>query len=688
MGFRMTFEAQRMRVTRLSAHLTAWRNRAGRYLGGCMIGLLALAGSVGVSAAPGLPADLMDMSLEALMDIEITSCAKRPQKKSEAAAAVFVITNEDLRRWGVMNVPDALRRVPGLQVARIDAGKWAITSRGFNSRFANKLLVLIDGRSVYTPLFAGVYWEANEVMLEDVERIEVIRGPGGSLWGANAVNGVINIITKSASDTQGALVSTGVGDEERGFASLRYGNTTSSGKNFRVYGKFHSTDSGKAIDLGSIPPAAHDDHEMLQAGFRMDWDHGHANSYTIQGDVYGSNSGQQLLLASSPTPVTEDAEYSGGNLLYRWTHRAGPDSDYTLQAYFDGVSLKSAALIEDRNTLDIDFQQHRGIGKRHDLVWGLNYRSIRDHPEASQIYSLNPPSRTVNLFTAFIQDEIGLLKDRLKLTLGSKFEHNEFTGFEAQPNIRMAWQTDAGNTLWGAVSRAVRTPARGEHDINMQVIPQAPAPPPLTIMGNRDFDSENLVAWELGYRFSLARQISVDLTGFYNKYDDLRTVDIYTPAPPLEASFNNNMEGNTRGFEIDARWKLRPWLELNANYTRLEIDLDLKNGSTDLLSLGAEDASPEHQYNVWIAADLDHQVELDAGLRYASSIETPGFTTPIDDYIALDMRLAWTPRPGLEVSIIGQNLLDSSHPEFNPDFIFSVPTEVERSVTGKVTLKF
>jgi iron complex outermembrane receptor protein len=207
-------------------------------------------------------------------------------------------------------------------------------------------------------------------------------------------------------------------------------------------------------------------------------------------------------------------------------------------------------------------------------------------------------------------------------------------------------------------------------------------------MGNRDYDSESLVAWELGYRFSLARQISVDLTAFYNKYDDLRTVDIYTPAPPLEASFNNNMEGNAQGFEIDAHWKIRPWLELNANYTRLEIDLDLKNGSTDLLSLSAENASPEHQYNVWIAADLDHQVELDAGLRYAGSVETPGFTAPIDDYIALDMRLAWTPRPGLEVSIVGQNLLDSSHPEFNPDFIFSVPTEIERSVTGKVTLKF
>jgi iron complex outermembrane receptor protein len=687
----MAYKTQRISATRGALLPIAWRSRIDhclmRGLVCLLAGLLTLTEVTVVSAAPRLPEDLMDMSLEALMDIEITSAAKKPQKKSEAAAAIFVITNDDLRRWGVMNIPDALRRVPGLQVARIDAGKWAITARGFNSRFANKLLVLIDGRSIYTPLFAGVYWEANEVMLEDVERIEVIRGPGGSLWGANAVNGVINIITKSAHDTQGTLVTAGVGNEERGFASLRYGKSGSNGKDFRVYGKFHSTDSGEAIDTGLVPPVSHDDKRFAQTGFRMDWDNGDTNSHTMQGDLYEGSAGQQLLLASSPTPVTENADYQGGNLLYRWTHRSSPDSNYTLQAYFDAVSLKSAALIEDRNTLDIDFQQHRGLGDRHDLVWGLNYRSVRDHPGASRIYSLNPPKRTVNLFTAFIQDEISLLDDRLKLTLGSKFEHNDFTGQEAQPNIRVAWKTDEGNTLWGAVSRAVRTPARGEHDISMQIIPQPPAPPPLTVMGNRDFDSESLVAWELGYRFSLARQLSVDLTAFYNKYDDLRTVDIYTPAPPLEASFDNNMEGNTQGFEIDAHWNISPWLELNANYTRLEIDLDLKNGSTDLISPSAEDASPEHQANVWIAADLNRKVELDAGLRYVGSLKTPGFPT-IDDYIALDMRLAWTPKPGLEVSIIGQNLLDSSHPEFNPDFIFSLPTEVERSVTGKVTLRF
>lgn len=332
----MADEVQQQPLTRRAALSTTWHKRNIRCFRRHAIGLLAsllLGGTACLHAAPRVPAELMEMSLEALMDIQITSAAKRPQKKSEAAAAIFVITSDDLRRWGVMNIPDALRRVPGLQVARIDAGKWAITARGFNGRFANKLLVLIDGRSVYTPLFAGVYWEANEVMLEDVERIEVIRGPGGTLWGANAVNGVINIITKSARDTHGTLISTGAGNEERGFASLRYGNTTADDMNFRVYGKYRSVDSGAPIDSGVSPISAHDDGESIQTGFRMDWAGGDDNSYTLQGDYSGARAGQQLLLANSPTPVTEDADYRGSNLLYSWTHRDSPYSNYTLQAY-------------------------------------------------------------------------------------------------------------------------------------------------------------------------------------------------------------------------------------------------------------------------------------------------------------------------------------------------------------------
>jgi iron complex outermembrane receptor protein len=648
---------------------------------GRLAGLLCLAGCA-TSTAGELPLDLTDMSLEALMDIEITSVAKKQQKKSEAAAAVFVITNEDLHRWGVTNIPDALRRVPGLQVARIDANKWAITARGFNSRFANKLLVLIDGRSVYTPLFAGVYWEANEVMLEDVERIEVIRGPGGTLWGANAVNGVINIITRSSHETTGTLLTGGIGNEERGFANARHGGTTSSGRNYRVYGKFHGTDTGEPTDIW-FPTDAHDDGEFGQAGFRMDWENDSSNSITLQGDVYQGHADQQLITDFLAPPVTDNARYQGHNLLYRWTHRNGSSSGYTLQAYYDHAGLDSEVLYEDRDTVDIDFQHQYSTGGRHDLVWGLNYRNISDDTSSRPTFSLNPSSRTVNLYTAFMQDEISLLDDRARLTLGTKLEHNDFTGFEAQPSVRMAWLTDAGATLWGAVSRAVRTPARGEYDVTLMVPTAGGA---LTVLGNEDYDSEHLLAYELGYRFKPFESLSVDLAAFHYQYDDLRTVDM--TAVPGEADFNNNMDGDTSGIEVDAHWQVSNVQALHANYTHTEMHLDLTNGSSDIVSASAQDSSPLNQGNLWLTSNLDNHLALDLGLRYVGSVQTPGMPFKTPSYLAFDARLGWTPNPGLELSLVGQNLLDDSHPEFYPDFIFSMPTEVERSIFGKVTLKF
>jgi iron complex outermembrane recepter protein len=640
-------------------------------------------------SADTIPADsLMDMSLEALMNIEVTSVSRRPQKKSGAAAAIFVITSEDLRRWGVTNIPDALRRVPGIQVARIDANKWAITARGFNSRFANKLLVMIDGRSIYTPLFAGVYWEANEVMLDDVDRIEVIRGPGGTLWGANAVNGVINIITRSAADTQGSLIAAGTGNEERGDVSFRYGGSNASGGHYRVYGKYRSVDTGEAIDTGMFPPVAHDDSMLQQGGFRMDWGKDTTDRFTFQGDAYHVNAGQELLIASaSPYPLVEDARYNGHNLLYRWSHRNRSDSDYSLQAWYDHVGLDSTVLFENRDTLDLDFQHHLQATPRQDLVWGLNFRTIHDHTGSTPTFALNPASRTVNLYTAFVQDEIALLDERAHLTLGSKFEHNDFTGFEVQPNVRMTWQTRSGNTVWGAISRAVRTPARGEHDVTLAVI--APSlPPPLTIQGNDEFRSETLIAYEIGYRFSLAEQVSTDITTFYNDYNKLRTVDITTATPPYDATFGNNLEGHTAGIEIDSHWQAREWLGVNANYSQLKIDLRLVNGSSDTLSQAAADASPAHTANLWIAADLDKHVEIDAGVRYVSRIRTPGASADIPSYTAFDARIGWKPRADLELSLSARNLFDNTHPEFNPDFIYSLPTEVQRSIYGKVTLKF
>jgi iron complex outermembrane receptor protein len=664
-------------LNRISAQVRHWRcvvGRTARRLAVLPISLLALTATTLAGAAT---ADLTDMSLEALMNLEITSVSKKPQKKSEAAAAVFVITGEDIQRWGITNIPDALRRIPGLQVARIDANKWAVSARGFNGRFANKLLVLIDGRTVYTPLFTGVYWDANIAMLEDIARIEVIRGPGGTLWGANAVNGVINIITKTAADTQGTLVSASTGNELDHLLNVRHGGVDRSGAHYRVYAM------SRADDTGYSTTAAHDDARITQTGFRRDWKNGNTDSHTLQGDAYQGTGGQELLIApAAPALIIDDAETRGSNLLYRWNHKTDTDSSITLQVYFDHVGRESAVLFEDRQTLDLEFQHQFGWKEDHDVIWGVNFRRISDDTDPTQIFSLTPPKRRVNLWTVFLQDEFSLLEDRARLTVGTKLEHNDFSGLEIQPNLRMAWLTESGNTIWGAVSRAVRTPSRGEHDVSLMVIPPPPSPPPLTIFGSNAFKSEDLVAWEIGFRRAIADSVTIDVAAFYNEYDHLRTVDVY-PQAPLQAAFGNNMEGNTRGIEIDAHWRASAWMSLNASYTRLEVDLDLLNGSMDAASLAAEESSPEHQANLWLAADLASNIRIDAGLRYMGSLKNFGFPET-DNYLAFDTRIAWAPRRGLELSLSGQNLFDSHHPEFNPDFIVSSPTEVERSIHATV----
>jgi iron complex outermembrane receptor protein len=621
------------------------------------------------------------------MDIEVTSVSKKPQKHSEAAAAIFVISNEDLRRWGVTSLPDALRRVPGLQVARIDANKWAITVRGFNSRFANKLLVLIDGRSVYTPLFAGVYWESHDVPLEDIERIEVIRGPGGTLWGANAVNGVINIITRQASDTRKTLVMAGAGNEERGFGSVRHGGRLNNGADYRVYAKY----SGR--DEGSNPLGAHDDWELGQIGFRSDWDGGTRNSFTLQGDYYQGKAGELVNIATGPMnypPGTfiGDTELSGGNLLFRWQRALQDDTGFALQAYIDHVKRDEIVLYEDRDILDIDFQHNLRPARAHDIVWGIGYRHTRDTTRNNATFSLDPSGRNADLLSAFIQDEISLTSD-LRLTVGSKFEHNDFSGTEVQPNLRFSWLVDERRTVWGAVSRAVRTPSRGEHDVSLRLLP-APAEDPgvsLYAAGNTQFDSENLTAYELGYRINDGNGWSIDVAAFYNEYNELRTLDpISMPPADTLLAFDNHMEGETYGFELAARLRVRRGWDLHAAYSYLNTSLHLTGDSRDSAAERSEDSSPQHQATVWSSFDLGRGLALDAALRHVDDISVNG--VDIDGYTELDLNLGWRPRSGLEISLTGQNLLDSEHPEFLPDFIATRPTAVERSINIKGVWEF
>lgn len=668
----------------------AWRLRC--LLAGLAASLLTAMPVLASMPEDTLPEDLTDMSMEALMDIEITSVAKKPQKQSDAAAAIFVITNDDLRRWGVTNIPEALRRVPGIDVAKIDANKWAITSRGFNSRFANKLLVLIDGRSVYTPLFAGVYWDNQDVVLQDVERIEVVRGPGGTLWGANAVNGVINIITRSASDTQGDMVSVTAGNEVRGIGVARHGGKLKNGIDYRVYAKYSDYDEAYS------PDGAHDDWRTGQLGFRSDWVQTDRDSITLQGDYYRGKAGQQVSIATGPggpppttvNQVIDDTETEGGNLLFRWSHMIDPLSDFALQIYYDHVGLDGKVLYEDRDTLDINFQHRFHWMDHHDVIWGFDYRFTHDNTDNNQSFELHPSSRSVNLYSLFIQDEISL-QDNLHLTLGTKLEHNDFSGIEYQPSVRLAWGVTAAQTLWGSVSRAVRTPARGEHDVMLRLVPPPDSDPgiPVYAEGNSSYDSEVLTAYELGYRLNHNNTWSTDVAVFYNDYDKLRTLDPSPdPGPPASVRFpfDNNMSGETYGLELATQWQVRPGWRLNASYSWLDMQLRLDGNSTDTTSRSSEDASPSSKAAIWSALDFGQNLQFDFALRYVGDIEVNG--TDIDSYVEADLRLGWEARPGLEFSLIGQNLFDNHHPEFLPDFINTQPTEVERSIYGRVTWDF
>src|SRR6266436_587699 len=418
-------------------HKTSPAMRAGRiFLSGFLSVLLA--GSTLAQNSQKVP-DVTAITLEDLMDLQVTSVSKRAQKLADAAAAIFVITQEDIRRSGATSIPEALRLVPGLEVARIDENKWAIGSRGFNGRFDNKLLVLIDGRSVYTPLFSGVYWNIQDVMLEDLDRIEVIRGPGATLWGANAVDGVINIITKPAASTQSTIITAGGGTEERGAGGVRYGSKIGDSTHYRIYGKYFDWGPSNYITGGT----AHDAWDAVRGGFRADWTPAGSNSLTIQGDMYRSNYDETLNVPTLSSPYSNtfanNGVYSGGNVLARWNHTTEGGS-MSLQADYDNTTTVDHSLFEDhQNIFDIDFQDGFHAGNHQQIVWGVGYRSILDHNDSSSTVSLQPSRVNLNQFSTFLQDEISLVDNRLRLTVGSKLEHNTFTGFEVEPNARLLW---------------------------------------------------------------------------------------------------------------------------------------------------------------------------------------------------------------------------------------------------------
>jgi iron complex outermembrane receptor protein len=663
--------------------------------------LFVLAGQAagGQSSQTGqsAPGDLTQVSIESLMNMEVTSVSKKEQKISQVAAAIFVISQKDIRRSGATSIPDLLRMVPGLEVAQINANTWAISARGFNHQFSDKLLVLMDGRSVYTPLFGGVYWDTQDVPLDDIERIEVIRGPGATAWGANAVNGVINIITKKAEDTQGTLVTGGGGTEEQAFGTLQYGGKFREKTSYRAFMKYF--DHNHFPDLNGQD--AGDDWHLWHGGFRADESFSKRDSLTVQGDIYSGSEGAIIgHIVSIAPPVNANvqriADLSGGNVLSRWNHFFSGRSDTTLQFYFDRNTRSGPESREVRNTIDLDFQHHLAWGARHDVIWGGAYRRSADQTVGTIDQAWVPADRTTQLFSAFVQDEITLKRDRVFLTVGTKLEHNDFTGFEVAPSARVAWTPSGRHTFWGAVSEATRNPARSDAngDFNFTVFPGASGTPTeITAFGNPALESERLIATEAGYRAQASGKLSIDLAVFFNNYSHVRTLEPGTPffdTNPvahlvLPQFFANKVKGTTDGIEAALNWKVTDRWTLSPGYALLQMHLHTDPTSQDTTTVpDTVGSNPRHQAQLRSHVDITHGFLWDTSVYFVDHLPFQ----QLPSYTRLDTQLTWRLAERLELGVVGQNLLQDHHVESN-DIQTSVnASEVKRSAYAKFAWRF
>ena len=675
----------------------AWRVcvRQARRVRACV--WLALLFSGAAPAQQTHPADLADRSLEDLMNTEVTSVSKKQQKISDTAAAIFVITQEDIRRSGATSFPDLLRMVPGIHVAQIDGSNWAISSRGFNNEFSDKLLVLIDGRTVYSALNSGVDWGAQDVLLEDVERIEVIRGPGATIWGANAVNGVINILTKKAADTQGGLLKFRGGNLSQGFGAIRFGGTLGRAASYRVFTKFFN--NSHLLDPNGQDGG--DGYDMLHGGFRVDDSPSEKDSVTFQGDLYRS-SGNELLRAVSLSPPESLIESSflnraGGNLLTRWDHTISSRSETDLEIYFDRAERSDLAFDESRDTFELDFSHHVAWGTRNDFVWGTSYRRTTDDTSGTLTYSFNPASQARQLFAGFVQDEIVLRPDRLRLTAGMRVEHNDYTGFEFQPNLRLAWTPLTHQCFWFSWSKAQREPARSDISlrVGLNAFPGANGVPTLvSIIADSEFTSEVLNGYDFGYRTELGSHLSLDFAAFFNRYHHLLTVEPVapffesTPPPPhnvIAFTVGNSMHGETHGLEVVANWKVTRRWTLSPTYSLFEAHMHLDPSSQDTTSVSdVEGSDPRHSAQLRSHLQLPRGFSWDASASFVDRLADQR----IPSYTRFDSVLSWQASERVWVSIVGQNLLKNQHVEFNEDLQLQQSSAIKRSAYAKFTWRF
>ena len=611
----------------------------------CAAALLAFSP---VHAANMAATDLANLSLEELVTIEITSVSKRPERLIDAPASIFVITSDDIRSSGAQSIPEALRLAPNLQVARSSASGYAISARGFNNNAGNKLLVLIDGRSVYTPLFSGVFWDVQDVMLEDVERIEVISGPGGTMWGTNAVNGVINVITRSARHTQDGLAVAGIGNR-RNDGAIRYGGKLGTDGHYRIYGKYFDHDHTST----TTGAPRNDSWRKGQAGFRADWD-ASRDQYTVLGNVYRGSEDQPSpgTIATGVNFALGTIAVSGANLTARWRRHLEDGSGFTLQAYYDRTERTvPPTFAETLDIVDVQFQHTLRPAGRHALTWGADYRYGMDRVTNSQYVAFLPPEVDQSWISLFARDEISLL-DNLRLILGARIERNDYTGNEFLPNARLAWKPASNHLLWAAASRAVRSPSRLDRDTFV------PGSPPFLLNGGASVRSEVARVYEVGYRGQPLPQVSFSATAFRADYDHLRSQEIHSSGRFF--LFGNGMEGKTSGVEVWGSYQASRNWRLSGGLTVLDADLRRKPGSRDPVGPSALGNDPSHQWLLRSSWNITPRHDLHVMVRRVGELPSPA----VPSYTATDARVGWRASRDVEISLTLQNIFDSAHPEF------------------------
>ncbi len=631
---------------------------------------------------------LVGLDFGDLMKIKVSSVERREKDLLQTAAAVRVISADEIRRSGATNIPDLLRGVAGLSVARVNGNNWAISARGGQSTLSNKLLVMIDGRSVYTPLFAGVFWDVQDIPLESIKQIEIIRGPGGTVWGANAVNGVINIIRKSPEEALGTVASVTSGTEDRFIGNVETAWKAGKKTTASAYGRYREFDDLQALNGAGAGDQGH----QGGGGFRIDGKANESASWIVSSDAYGgqffeNRTNPVLAPVAANVPIHVQTDVDGMNAMVHWTQELDAAGAVSFQSYYDRTHRRIPQIFEEtRNTLDLTAQHQIPVARVHLFTYGAGFRTTTDRVGNTLGARFEPDRDTANITNLFVQDEMQLLPF-WNVNIGTKFEHNTYTGWEAQPSIRSAWEFTRNNVLWGSVSRAIRTPTRLDRDVKLQSVISAAPPALLSAQGTDNFVSEKLTAYEIGYRGRPVQPVLVGLTGFYNVYDHLRGAGFgpsYFETDPAPAHvvvpllINNDLRGETYGAELAPRFKVSEWWTVRAAYGYLHQRLHVIEGGNDIIAAGAEVTDPVHQASLRSSWDIGPRVEFDAGVRWVGKVQAGA----VDDYTEADARAAFKATDALTFEIVGQNLLNPYHVEFTGG------ERVERLVYGKTTWRF